>query len=107
MIIIVTVTAIVSLSSVLPQLNAKRLRALVVTSARRSALMPALPTFAEAGLKGIEISGWYGVVVPAATPRDIINKLHADITRVLVQPDVVASLAAAGAHAGRRALAIF
>lgn len=87
--------AIVSLSSVAPQLAAKRLRALVVTSARRSALMPELPTFAEAGLKGIEISGWYAIVAPAATPKEIIGRLHADITRVLAQPEVVRTLAAA------------
>lgn len=88
--------AIVSLSSVTAHLQSRRLRALVITSARRSALMPDLPTFAEAGLKGIEISGWYGVVVPAGTSKDIIGRLHSDITRVLAQPDVVRTLAAAG-----------
>ena len=91
--------AIVSLSSVAPQLAAKRLRGLVVTSAKRSSLMPELPTFAEAGLNGIEISGWYGVVVPAGTPKEIIAKLHSDITRVLAQPDTVRTLAAAGLEA--------
>jgi tripartite-type tricarboxylate transporter receptor subunit TctC len=75
--------AIVSLSSVLPQLSAKRLRALAVTSAKRSALMPDLPTFAEAGLKGIEISGWYGVVTRAGIAPDIVSRLHTDIARVL------------------------
>lgn len=88
--------AIVSLSSVMAQLQSKRLRALVITSERRSALMPELPTFAEAGLKGIEISGWYGVVVPAGTSKEIIGRLHSDITRVLAQADVVRALAAAG-----------
>ena len=84
--------AFLSLSSVVPQLKAQRLRALAITSASRSALMPELPTFAEAGLKGYEVTGWYGVVAPAGTPREIINRLHADITRVLAQPDVVQTL---------------
>ena len=91
--------AIVSLSSVAPQLAAKRLRALVITSAKRSALMPELPTFAEAGLNGIEISGWYGVVTPAGTAKEIVSRLNADITRILAQPKVVRTLAAAGLEA--------
>ena len=88
--------AIVSLSSVLPMLTAKRLRALVVTSAKRSVLMPELPTFAEAGLPGIEISGWYGVMTRAGVMPELVERLHADITRVLAQSDVVRALAAAG-----------
>ncbi len=88
--------AFLSLSSVVPQLKAKRLRALAITSASRSALMPELPTFAEAGLKGYEVTGWYGVVAPSGTPREIINRLHADITRTLAQPDVVQTLGSFG-----------
>ena len=75
--------AFVSLSSVAPQLQARKLRALAITSAKRSALMPELPTFAEAGLSGYEVTGWSGVLAPAGTPREIVSRLHADITRAL------------------------
>jgi tripartite-type tricarboxylate transporter receptor subunit TctC len=88
--------AFVSLSSVAPQLQAKKLRALAITSAKRSALMPELPTFDEAGLKGYEVTGWYGVLAPAGTPREIISRLHADITRALALGEMVQSLNAFG-----------
>jgi tripartite-type tricarboxylate transporter receptor subunit TctC len=88
--------AFVSLSSVVPQLKAKRLRGLATTSAQRSALMPDLPTFAEAGLKGYEVYGWYGFLVPAGTARDIIARLHADITKALANPDVLQTLNSVG-----------
>jgi tripartite-type tricarboxylate transporter receptor subunit TctC len=88
--------AFLSLSSVVPQLKANKLRALAITSAKRSALMPDLPTFAEAGLKGYEVTGWYGVLAPAGTPRDIINRLHAEITKALSRDDVIQALAASG-----------
>ena len=91
--------AFVSLSSVVPQLKAGRLRALGITSAKRSALMPDLPTFAEGGLAGFEVTGWYGVVVPAGTPKEIIDRLHADFTRTLALPDVVQALHASGLEA--------
>jgi tripartite-type tricarboxylate transporter receptor subunit TctC len=88
--------AFVSLSSVAPQLQAKKLRALAITSAKRSALMPELPTFDEAGLKGYEVTGWYGVLAPAGTPREIISRLHTDITRALALAEMVQSLNAFG-----------
>ncbi|MEO7725858.1 MAG: tripartite tricarboxylate transporter substrate binding protein [Burkholderiales bacterium] len=88
--------AFLSLSSVVPQLKARRLRALAITSAQRSALMPELPTFAEAGLPGYEVTGWYGLLAPAVTPREIINRLNADITRALARDEFVQALAAFG-----------
>jgi tripartite-type tricarboxylate transporter receptor subunit TctC len=91
--------ALVSLSSVVPQLKANRLRALAATSAQRSALMPALPTFAEAGLKGYEVLGWYGFLAPAGTPRDVVTKLNGEITRALAQPDVLQTLNGVGLEA--------
>ncbi len=84
--------AFVSLSSVAPQLKAGRLRALAITSAKRSALMPELPTFDEAGLKGYEVMGWYGVLTPAGTPKEIVNRLHADITKALAPAEMVQTL---------------
>jgi tripartite-type tricarboxylate transporter receptor subunit TctC len=84
--------AFVSLSSVAPQLKANRLRALGITSAKRSALMPELPTFAEAGLKGYEVMGWYGVMAPAGTPKEIVTRLYADISRALAVDELIQSL---------------
>lgn len=91
--------AFVSLSSVVPQLKANRLRGLATTSAERSALMPELPTFAEAGLKGYEVLGWYGFLAPAGTPREVVTKLNGEITRALAQPDVLQALNGVGLEA--------
>ena len=88
--------AFLSLSSVVTQLQAKRLRALAITSAKRSALMPDLPTFAEAGLKGYEVTGWYGVVVRSGVPPEIIARLHTDITAALAHADVIRVLGQVG-----------
>jgi tripartite-type tricarboxylate transporter receptor subunit TctC len=91
--------AFVSLSSVVPQLKANRLRGLATTSAQRSALMPGLPTFAEAGLRNYEVLGWYGFLAPAGTPREIVAKLNGEIARALAQPDVLQTLNGVGLEA--------
>ena len=88
--------AFVSLSSVVPQLKANRLRALAITSAKRSALMPELPTFAEAGLNGFEVTGWYGLLAPAGTPREIVNRLNAEVTRALATDEMIQALGTFG-----------
>jgi tripartite-type tricarboxylate transporter receptor subunit TctC len=88
--------AFLSLTSVVPQIKAKRLRALAITSAKRTALMPELPTFAEAGVVGFEVTGWYGVMAPAGTPKEVVSRLFADITRALTQPDLAQTLASFG-----------
>lgn len=59
-----------------PMVKAGKIRALGVTSARRSALAPDVPTIAEAGMPGFEVSGWYGLLAPAATPRAIVNWIY-------------------------------
>lgn len=61
--------------------------------------MPDLPTFAEAGLEGYETADWYGFLVPAGTPRDVIVRLHADITKALASPDVLQTLNGVGLEA--------
>jgi tripartite-type tricarboxylate transporter receptor subunit TctC len=91
--------ALLSLPSVVPQLKAKRLRALAITSAKRSALMPEIPAFAEAGLPGYDVTGWYGVVTRAGTPKEVANRLHADISRTLAQPDMIQILGVSGLEA--------
>jgi tripartite-type tricarboxylate transporter receptor subunit TctC len=88
--------AFVSFTSVLPLLKANRLRALAITSAKRSPLMPDLPTFGEAGLSGFVVTGWYGVVAPAGTPRAIVERLNKDIAAVSAHAEVSKALAGQG-----------
>jgi len=79
-----------------PQIQAGKLRALAVTTARRFPLLPDLPTIAEAGYPGFEALAWNGVMVPAATPKSIVARLNAEINAILRQPEVVAKMHAAG-----------
>jgi tripartite-type tricarboxylate transporter receptor subunit TctC len=81
------------------QLKAGRVRALAVTTKKRSPAAPDLPTMQEAGVAGYEVTGWYGVLAPAKTPRTIIDKLNAEIVRILRSPDVQSRLAADGSEA--------
>ena len=85
-------------ASVLPYVKSGRLRALAVTTAQRSATVPELPTVAEAGVPGFESITWHGVVVPAATPAPLVERLNRDIVAVLQMPDVRERLAALGAE---------
>ena len=84
----------------LPYIQAGKLRALGVSTAKRSSLLPAVPTIAEAGVPGFDISVWFGLVAPAGTPPDIITKPHRDIARVIAQPDVRKQLLDIGAEPG-------
>lgn len=83
----------------LPHVKSGRLRALAVAGAKRSTLLPELPTTAEQGARGVEAASWNGVLVPAGTPREIITRLHAEIGTVIKMPDVIERLAAAGVEA--------
>lgn len=74
--------------SATPQIKAGRVRALAITSAKRSPVAADLPTVAEAGLRGFEVIGWFGWLAPAATPRAIVNRLHTELVRALKQPNV-------------------
>jgi tripartite-type tricarboxylate transporter receptor subunit TctC len=82
--------------TLLPHIQSGRIKAIAVTSRERSPSLPHLPTIAEAGVPGYEAMGWNGVFAPAKTPRAIVNKLNADIVRVLNMPDVRERLAAMG-----------
>jgi hypothetical protein len=84
--------------SAMPQVKAGRLRAVAVTSTKRSPAAPELPTIAET-VPGYEASGWYGAFAPAATPRDIINRLNAEMNRAMKMPDVAQRLAGDGVEA--------
>ena len=76
------------ITSSAPQVQAGKLRALAVTSAKRFASVPNLPTVAEAGVPGYESVSWNGIAAPAATPRDIVNRIQAEIARTLQLPDI-------------------
>jgi len=78
----------------LPQVKAGRLRALGVTSSRRSPVMPDVKTIAESGVTGFDTSTWYGMLAPAGTPRAIVDKINGEIVRVLQLPEVRERLAA-------------
>ena len=77
-----------SIPPALPFMKAGRLKALGVTSAKRTATLPDVPTIAESGLPGYEVTNWYGVMVPAGVPKDILARLHTEIVRILQLPDV-------------------
>jgi tripartite-type tricarboxylate transporter receptor subunit TctC len=78
--------------TMVPHVKNERVRALGVSSLRRLPLIPEVPTIAEAGLPGFDVNSTYGVLVPAGTPRAIINKLNAEIVRILRLPEVRANL---------------
>ena len=85
-----------SISTSIPHVRSGKLHALAVTSAKRSALAPEVPTVQEQGLKNFDITGWYAILAPAGTPADISNKLSKEIATALQNPQVQAQLAASG-----------
>lgn len=87
-----------NLPPTMPHIQSGRLRALAVTGARRSALLPEVPTVAESGLAGYEVSSWNGLAVPVGTPAEIVRRLHAELVRALRDPAVARSLGAQGAE---------
>lgn len=80
----------------LPQIKTGRLRALGVTTAKRSSILPEVPTIAEAGLKGYQATQWYGLFTRAGTPKEIVTRIGGDVRGILGNPDVRASLASQG-----------
>jgi tripartite-type tricarboxylate transporter receptor subunit TctC len=88
-----------SITSLLPHVNAGRVRALAVSSLARSKAAPRIPTVAESGLPGFESALWNAVMAPAGTPQPVIARLHADIARVLTSPDIVQMLGRQGFEA--------
>ena len=80
----------------MPHVKSGKIRALGVTSAKRSQSLPDLPTIAEAGVKGYEVSTWYGVLAPAKTSKAIVTKLHGEIIRLIAVPDTKEKLLSQG-----------
>jgi tripartite-type tricarboxylate transporter receptor subunit TctC len=90
-----TITGMVAL---MPHVKSARLKLLGVATMKRLTILPDVPTINESGAPGYDANQWYGVLTPAATPRDIVAKLHADIVKVMTRADVKERLAADGAE---------
>jgi len=82
----------------MPHIKSAKLRGLAVTTPKRSPAAPDVPTMAEAGIPGFDISNWFGVFAPAGTPEDVLNKLNGEIVKALAQSDVKERLASQGAE---------
>ncbi|MBK1613818.1 MFS transporter [Rubrivivax gelatinosus] len=83
--------------SAMPHIQSGRLRALAITSPQRSPLLPDVPTFIESGYADFDVQSWFGLAAPAGTPAAIVNKLNAELAKVLALPDVKKRLAEMGA----------
>jgi tripartite-type tricarboxylate transporter receptor subunit TctC len=81
---------------VMPHIQAGKLRGLAISTPKRLAQLPDVPTFAEEGITGFDVTNWYGVMAPAGTPREIVNKLTADINKAMQVPEVRARLEGVG-----------
>jgi len=86
------------ISAALPNIREGKLVALGVSTAKRSSALPNVPTIAESGLPGFDYNLWVGLWAPAGTPQDIVDKINADVAKVLAMPDVRERLAALGAE---------
>ena len=87
-----------SLPSAIAQIKSGKLRPLAVTSARRSTSLPEVPTVAELGYKDFDVSTWYGLFMPAGTPKDIVATVNAEVNKLLVTADMKAAIHAQGAE---------
>lgn len=87
-----------SVSSAKPHIQSGKLKPLAVTTTKRSSMFPEVPTIAEAGVKGYELSGWYAVFVPAGTPKPIVDRLNSELVKAIKLPDVQQRFAQIGAE---------
>ena len=77
-----------NLASALPNIQAGKLRALAVTTLRRSTFLPELPTLDEAGLKGFDMTTWWGLMAPAKTPQQVVDRISQEALRAIESPDL-------------------
>lgn len=84
---------------VLPHIRAGKMRPIAVTGGRRASVLPNIPTIHEAGIAGYQATGWYGLLAPAATPGEIVQRLHTEAAQILRSKDVVEKFAAMGSDA--------
>jgi len=87
-----------SLPSAMSQIQSGKLRPLAVTSARRSSSLPEVPTVAELGYKGFDVSTWYGLFMPAGTPKQVVTTVNAEVNKLLATPEMKAAIIAQGAE---------
>jgi len=87
---------VIGIPAAAPHIKAGKLRALAVITPQRVAALPEVPTVAEAGLPKFEVTTWYGVLAPAGTPRPIINRLNAELVKIMHSPELKERLAASG-----------
>ena len=78
-----------NIPNMLPQLKAGKVRPIAVTGTQRSVLFPTVPTVAESGVPGYEVNVWFGMQLPAGTPKPVIERINADITRILKEPEII------------------
>jgi tripartite-type tricarboxylate transporter receptor subunit TctC len=88
--------ALVGVATALPHVKAGKIKPIGVSGATRSPILPDIPTLSEAGVRGYEFAGWYGIFAPAHTPRAIVVKINNDIVKALQQPEAMQRLAAMG-----------
>ncbi|MCT9070262.1 Bug family tripartite tricarboxylate transporter substrate binding protein [Cupriavidus gilardii] len=89
---------VASVPSAMAQIKAGKLRALAVTSATRSTSLPDVPTLAESGYKQVDVSTWYGIFAPAKTPREVVDKLAAEVNKQLATPAMIQAIHEQGAE---------
>jgi tripartite-type tricarboxylate transporter receptor subunit TctC len=87
-----------NLANAMAQVKGGKLKALAVTTAKRSPLAPDLPTMTEAGLPGFDISTWFGLMAPAGTPKEVVARWNRDLVKILESPDMKQKLALQGAE---------
>lgn len=90
---------VIGMAPAMPHYKAGKLKILAVTGGQRAGMLPEIPTVAESGLPGFSTLQWTGIVAPAGTPPEVITRVHAELTRILQQPAVVAKIAALGQEA--------
>jgi tripartite-type tricarboxylate transporter receptor subunit TctC len=83
--------------TVIPHINAGKLKAIAISGNTRGPALPQVPTFSESGLQGFDMQFWYALLAPAGTPKDIVNRLSSEVAKVLATPDMKEKLAAQGA----------
>ena len=84
--------------TVIPHINAGKLKGIAISGDRRAPALPNVPTFSEAGIQGFDMRFWYALLAPAGTPKDIVNRISGEVAKILATPDMKEKLAAQGAE---------
>jgi len=86
-----------NINAVISHIKSDKMRALAVTGDKRAALLPNVPTMAEAGVRAYSLTNWFGLLAPAGTPKDVVTKVHSDVVKVLSDPELRKKIAEMGA----------